>query len=67
MKFLATHSLESWVLKKVSGVAGQFPTLMSIEEGFALAVREVIGRLEKGGGKDPALDAKVERILGEQG
>jgi len=51
---------------KVSGVAGPFPTLMSIEEGFELAVREVIGRLEKGGGKDPALDAKIERILREQ-
>jgi nucleoside-diphosphate-sugar epimerase len=51
---------------KVSGVAGPFPTLMSIEAGFDLAVRDVIGRLEKGGGKDPTLDAKIERILSEQ-
>jgi nucleoside-diphosphate-sugar epimerase len=51
---------------KVSSVAGPFPTLMSIEAGFALAVREVIGRLERGGGKDPALDEKVARILREQ-
>ena len=51
---------------KVSGVAGPFPTRVSIEAGFELAVREVIGRLEKGAGKDPALDAKIERILREQ-
>jgi len=51
---------------KVASVAGPFPTLMSIEEGFKLAAREVIGRLERGAGKDPALDAKVERILREQ-
>jgi len=51
---------------KVVGVAGPFPTLMSIEEGFQLAAREVIGRLERGAGKDAALDAKVERILREQ-
>jgi nucleoside-diphosphate-sugar epimerase len=51
---------------KVSSVAGPFPTLMSIEAGFQLAVREVIGRLERGGGKDPALDEKVARILREQ-
>jgi nucleoside-diphosphate-sugar epimerase len=51
---------------KVSSVAGPFPTLMSIEAGFQLAVREVIGRLERGGGRDPALDEKVARILGEQ-
>jgi nucleoside-diphosphate-sugar epimerase len=51
---------------KVVGVAGPFPTLMPIEEGFKLAAREVIGRLEKGAGKDAVLDAKVERILREQ-
>jgi nucleoside-diphosphate-sugar epimerase len=51
---------------KVSSVAGPFPTLMSIEAGFQLAVREVIGRLERGGGKDPALDEKVARILREE-
>ncbi len=50
---------------KVRGVAGDFPTLMSIEEGFRLAAREVIARLERGAGQDPALDAKVEAILSQ--
>ncbi|MEO8184657.1 MAG: SDR family oxidoreductase [Deltaproteobacteria bacterium] len=52
---------------KVSSVAGPFPTLISLEEGFKLAVREVVARLERGGGKDPALDEKVARILRDQG
>jgi hypothetical protein len=52
---------------KVARVAGPFPTKMTIEEGFQFAVREVIGRLERGAGKDPALDEKVERILREHG
>ena len=51
---------------KVVGVVGPFPTLVSIEQGFQLSAREVIGRLERGAGKDAALDAKVERILREQ-
>lgn len=51
---------------KVARVAGPFPTLMTIEEGFRLAAREVLGRLERGAGKDPALDEKVERILRDQ-
>jgi NAD dependent epimerase/dehydratase family len=51
---------------KVRGVAGDFPTLMSIEEGFQLAVREVLGRLERGAGKDPALDAKIDAILSQR-
>lgn len=48
---------------KVAGVAGPFPTTVTIEAGFAEAVPHVLGRLEKGGGKDPELDAKVDRIL----
>jgi nucleoside-diphosphate-sugar epimerase len=52
--------------RKVSGVAGPFPTTVSIEAGFAAAVPEVLRRLERGGGVDAALDAKVDRILGEQ-
>jgi nucleoside-diphosphate-sugar epimerase len=52
---------------KVARVAGPFPTKMTIEEGFQFAAREVIGRLERGGGKDPALDEKVARILRDHG
>jgi nucleoside-diphosphate-sugar epimerase len=52
---------------KVASVAGPFPTKMTIEEGFQLAVREVIARLERGAGKDPALDDKVARILRDHG
>jgi hypothetical protein len=51
---------------KVSSVAGAFPTLMTIAEGFQLAAREVVGRLERGAGVDPALDAKVDAILAAQ-
>jgi nucleoside-diphosphate-sugar epimerase len=52
---------------KVVSVAGAFPTQVSIDEGFRAAVPEVKRRLERGVGIDPALDAKVERILSEQG
>lgn len=48
---------------KVRSVAGDFPTLMSIEQGFQLAAPEVVARLERGAGMDAALDAKVEAIL----
>jgi hypothetical protein len=51
---------------KVASVAGAFPTTVAIEDGFAAAVPEVKRRLERGVGLDPALDAKVERILREQ-
>lgn len=50
---------------KVAGVAGAFPTRMSIEAGFAAAAPHVLERLDRGGGRDPELDAKVERILRE--
>ena len=52
---------------KVSGVAGAFPTTIGLKEGFAAAAPEVRIRLERGLGKDPALDAKVDQILHEQG
>jgi nucleoside-diphosphate-sugar epimerase len=52
---------------KVMSVAGPFPTTVSLTDGFALAAPEVLKRLERGAGKDDALDAKVERILREQG
>lgn len=52
---------------KVASVAGPFPTKVTIEEGFQLAAREVIGRLERGGGKDPVLDEKVALILRDHG
>jgi nucleoside-diphosphate-sugar epimerase len=52
---------------KVSRVAGPFPTRVSIEAGFALAAEEVVRRLDRGAGTDPELDAKVDRILREQG
>lgn len=52
---------------KVSAVAGPFPTTVSIEEGFAAAVVEVLRRLDRGAGVDQELDAKVDRILVEQG
>jgi nucleoside-diphosphate-sugar epimerase len=51
---------------KVASVAGAFPTTVAIADGFAAAVPEVKRRLERGVGLDPALDAKVERILREQ-
>jgi nucleoside-diphosphate-sugar epimerase len=51
---------------KVVSVTGPFPTLMSIESGFAAAAPEVLRRLESGTGLDPELDTKVERILREQ-
>jgi nucleoside-diphosphate-sugar epimerase len=52
---------------KVASVAGPFPTRMTIEEGFQLAAREVLARLERGAGQDPALDAKVASILRAHG
>jgi nucleoside-diphosphate-sugar epimerase len=52
---------------KVSGVAGAFPTTVALKDGFAAAALEVKRRLERGAGSDPALDAKVEHILREQG
>ena len=51
---------------KVRAVAGEFPTSVSLKEGFAAAAREVRRRLERGAGLDPALDAKVDRIIAEQ-
>jgi nucleoside-diphosphate-sugar epimerase len=51
---------------KVRAVAGEFPTTVSIADGFAAAAREVRRRLERGAGSDPALDAKVDRIIAEQ-
>lgn len=51
---------------KVSRVAGPFPTTVSIEEGFAMAAKEVRQRLAQGAGVDVELDAKVERILQDQ-
>jgi nucleoside-diphosphate-sugar epimerase len=51
---------------KVSSVAGPFPTLVSIEAGFASAAEEVLKRLDRGAGIDPELDARVERILRAQ-
>lgn len=52
--------------RKVSEVAGPFPTTVSIEAGFAAAAREVLQRLDRGAGIDQDLDIKVDRILGEQ-
>jgi nucleoside-diphosphate-sugar epimerase len=52
---------------KVAGVAGPFPTQMSIEAGFASAIREVLARLAKGSGQDPAFDEKIDRIIRERG
>jgi nucleoside-diphosphate-sugar epimerase len=52
---------------KVASVAGAFPTKVAIEDGFRAAAPEVRRRLERGAGSDPALDAKVEHILREQG
>jgi nucleoside-diphosphate-sugar epimerase len=51
---------------KVSAVAGAFPTLVSIEAGFAAAAPHVLQRLDRGAGEDQELDAKVDRILREQ-
>jgi len=51
---------------KVRAVAGEFPTTVSLKDGFAAAAREVRRRLEQGAGLDPALDAKVDRIIAEQ-
>jgi len=51
---------------KVRAVAGEFPTTVSLKDGFAAAAREVRRRLERGAGEDPALDAKVDRIIAEQ-
>lgn len=51
---------------KVRAVAGEFPTTVSLADGLAAAVREVRRRLERGSGQDPALDAKVDRIIAEQ-
>ncbi|HTV22510.1 MAG TPA: NAD-dependent epimerase/dehydratase family protein [Polyangiaceae bacterium] len=48
---------------KVSSVAGPFPTTVAPREGFAAAAPEVLERLDRGVGVDPALDAKVDRIL----
>jgi hypothetical protein len=52
---------------KVMSVAGPFPTTVSLTDGFAQAAPEVLKRLERGAGKDDALDAKIERVLSEQG
>lgn len=49
--------------RKVSAVAGPFPTTVGIEEGFAAAAREVRRRLDQGAGRDQDLDVKIERIL----
>jgi hypothetical protein len=48
---------------KVGSVAGPFPTTVWPTEGFAAAVPDVLRRLERGMGVDPALDEKIERIL----
>jgi nucleoside-diphosphate-sugar epimerase len=52
--------------QKVSGVAGPFPTTVSIEAGFSAAAAEVLQRLDRGAGIDQDLDSKVDRILREQ-
>jgi nucleoside-diphosphate-sugar epimerase len=52
---------------KVVSVAGPFPTTVSLTDGFARAAPEVLKRLAGGAGSDDALDAKVERILRDQG
>lgn len=52
---------------KVKGVAGDFPTRMGIDEGFASAAQHVSARLAQGAGVDEALDRKVDEILRGRG